>query len=261
MKLGLGVLTYNRPHLLDYSLRKLNLAFQEFGDRDFRNGIEKFCYIDKHVNGEYNTDVQEVATSSMIDFTDILTDESKQDTNGSIKILLDKCFENNDAVILIEEDIAVTEDFWFYVMAGIKKYEKNNNIFSLSACSNKADKYNIDEAVRELHKCHMHELFNVYGLVLFKRSYEKIRENWPNNPTIAYDTYVSEEIKRNRLGYNVRPNISRANNMGFYSARYMPGTDTNDSRYLWWKNNVQTKWNSDLFIQETNSDTKWEWPL
>jgi len=256
MKVGLLIIGNERPSLMQFVLRRLDLALKEWSRNDI--SFEPTIAFLNRSSGDNNEIMFDILDQSPITIDEIELVEVKLDYNNLIRQGLDKIFKDEaqvDAVVVIEDDVLVCDDFWYWMYGNLDHYKDNENVFCI--CSDNKDAKNINigmaqKGIRDIIKSHVMEKA---GWGIWRRSWEHINKNWPMHT--RFDKGISDLLVNSFKYKLIKPTVPRVTNIGFYN--YADTTNEfKDSRELelWYKNEF-VRWNSNLFMLEYSHTWNW----
>lgn len=200
---------YNRPEYLEQALAHLKKC----------RGIEDYLLLPQLEPGF--PEVQRLI--NYIDFmaVDFEVNAKRLDCANNTFAAFSRAFKESDYVILVESDILLAEDALEF-FEHCYRYKDDPAIFSICA-------YNREET-EEHYMLYRKQWFTPWGVALFKRTWDEVREKWDHGHSWA--GRLHKELRGDR--YEIRPRLSRSQNIGAHG-RFMPSAQ-------FWRENHHTPW-------------------
>lgn len=214
MKINIAISAYNRP---EYSRRSLAAILGAKGYSPEKYAI--YCSIDCDENGETNDEV--FSLYARHGFTHSIT-KKKLGCNYNVKRALDIAWEDNpDFVLLIEDDIIISDDALQYVEWAAKKYKddlsvrtvglwKSKNGWDFSKPLSKSEMFKINEQV----------WFTCWGWGTWGDRWKEMKDTWTtgnDSHKTSWDVVLYNHLKERK---EVVPSISRAYNCGEFGGTH-----------------------------------------
>ena len=214
MKINIAISAYNRP---EYSQRSLAAIF---GAKNFSlDKYQIFCVIDCYEDGSYNQDVLNVYTS--FGLTPIVVKE-KHGCNYTVKKALDLAWENKpDFVLMLEDDIIISDDALLYIEWAAEKYKNDLSVRTIGLWKSKNGwDFNRPLSKSELSKVHEQVWFTCWGWGTWASRWEEIFNTWTTGSD-SHDTSW-DVVMYSHLGdrKEITPSISRAYNCGEFNGTH-----------------------------------------
>jgi hypothetical protein len=174
MSIGIVIFAFNRPQLLEVSLKSLFKCHK----------INKFpvtIFVDGPRNNkdrELIAQTLEVIDRQKIDNLKLVISEKNKGLAQSVISGVSFVFESFDAVIVLEDDLIYSENFLEYMIISLEKYEKNYKVGSISG-------YSFDIGSSENNDNYFHPRPSSWGWGTWKDRWEKV--SWDLN---SYDTSI-----------------------------------------------------------------------
>lgn len=164
---------------------------------------------------------------------------SRLGCNKNIYTAIERGFEYNDQVIILEDDIVPTRDFINYFIWAFKNYKDKENVLGVSAYRMRKEKIPgkfLDKVVEK-------DAFTAWGWGLWKDSWNKIKkeevEIFFGDPHISWDYLLFNKFIK-ELKYNfILPIIGRTQNIGEIGT-FVPNPQ-------WQRENQYTPYNADSY--------------
>lgn len=141
-------------------------------------------------------------------------------------------------LVIIEDDLEVSEDFYSYMLAGTQVLDANKNLFCVSAWNDNGKPEFIDESSFANYKIHYSDFFPGLGWILKKSIWEEWRDKWPK---AYWDDWV-RGIDQRKDRSCLRPEVSRTQTFGkkgvsngqFFEKhlKYMKLADTSNKNFI-----------------------------
>lgn len=208
MKINIAISAYNRP---EYSQRSLAAIF---GAKGFSpNKYRIYCVMDCYQGGSYNREVYDVYKSFGI--IPVVLGE-KHGCNYTIKKALDLAWEDNpDFVLMVEDDIIISDDALMYIEWASEKYKDDNSVRTIGLWGHD-NGFSLDMQLTEKeHGMVMRQnYFTCWGWGTWANRWEEMSETWTtgnDSHDTSWDVIVSSHLG-DRV--EILPSISRAYNCG-----------------------------------------------
>lgn len=208
MEINIAISAFNRPEYTQRSLAAI------FGAKGFdRERYKIFAVMDCYVDGSYDMDVLKVFKDFNIGPFILPT---KHGCNYTIKKALDMAWEGNpDFVLMIEDDIIISDDALMYIEWASEKYKDDTSVRTVSLWKSK-DGWEFNGPLRksEFFRVSEQVWFTCWGWGTWKDRWEEISSTWTTGSD-HHDTSW-DVIMYSHLGSRkeVVPAISRAYNCG-----------------------------------------------
>ena len=206
MKINIAISAYNRP---EYSRRSIAAIFGAKGFSHEKHQI--FCAMDCHADGSFNQEV-----FNIYEFFGIIPDvaEQKRGCNYNVKRALELAWEDNpDFVLMIEDDIIISDDALQYIEWAADKYKNDHSVHTIGLWGHdKGPSLPISE--KDYGKAMRKNYFSCWGWGTWRDRWEEILATWTtggDHRETSWDVIIS-----NHLGEmdEILPAISRAYNCG-----------------------------------------------
>jgi hypothetical protein len=208
MKINIAISAYNRP---EYSRRSLAAIF---GAKGFSpNKYHIHCVMDCYQDGSYNREVYDVYKSFGV--IPVVVRE-KHGCNYTVKKALDLAWEDNpDFVLMLEDDIIISDDALQYLEWAAPQYQSDDSIRTIGLWGHKngwkpGAPFEKKEAFRVIRQ----NFFTCWGWGTWRNRWEEISANWTtgNDSTkTSWDVVLGESLGDKM---EILPSISRAYNCG-----------------------------------------------
>ena len=208
MKINIAISAYNRPEYLQRCIAAL------YGAKGFdKDKYHIYCAMDCYEDGTFNKDVLDVFFWFRL-VPDIA--KKKQGCNYTVKKALDMAWEDNpDFVLMIEDDIIISDDALMYIEWAAERYKddtitrtiglwKSKNGWNFNKPLPKSELFKIDEQV----------WFTCWGWGTWPDRWKEMSENWTtgdDSHDTSWDMIVYGHLNNRK---EVVPSISRAYNCG-----------------------------------------------
>jgi hypothetical protein len=241
MKINIAISAYNRP---EYSQRSLAALLGAKGYSLDKYKI--FCAMDCYENGDWNKEVYDVYTNFRIS---PFVAKQKQGCNYTVKKALELAWEDGpDFVLLIEDDVIISDDALLYIEWAAEKYKDDPSVRTIGLWGHNQG-YSIDTPLKESEhgKVIRQNYFTCWGWGTWRDRWEEMFDTWTtgdDSHNTSWDVIVS-----NHLGDRVEilPSISRAYNCGenggTHRGRAWPGIVASglidpDGQIEYWEYNI-----------------------
>lgn len=251
MNIAITITCYNRLYYLTKVLESINKSF------DFsKKRLPVYISVDY-----YDDTIRSFLKSNYKEMLSVVSINSpKLGCNQNTKKAILLGLNSHDAIIHLEDDTELAIDAIDYFIWAIEKYYNDKKIISVGGYSNiKKNIINKDD----IYKIDSHTNFICWGVCFWKHKINDILKHWPKKTEneqlqASWDTHLNELVFHN-LGYSqIRPTLSRIQNIGALNGTYSSlqakskGLDEEE----WHKNNHMTKFTSNHFISSlSNWDT------
>jgi hypothetical protein len=237
MKINIAISGYDRPEYLQRCIAAL------YGAKGFdKDKYHIYCAMDCYEDGSFNRDVLDVFFWFRL-VPNIA--ETKQGCNYTIKKALDMAWEDNpDFVLMLEDDIIISDDALMYVEWAAGQYKDDKSVRTIGLWGH--DKgYSLPNKLQEtdLGKVMKQNYFTCWGWGTWADRWEEMSSTW----TTGNDSHNTswDVIMSSHLGDRVEilPSISRAYNCGEFKGthrgRAWPGVTSSglidpDSTIKYW---------------------------
>jgi len=237
MKINIAISAYNRP---EYTQRSLAAIFGAKGFNKDRYKI--FAAMDRIDSGSFNMDVLKVFQDFGINPYIV---PSKYGCNYTIKAALELAWEDNpDFVLMIEDDIVISDDALVYIEWAAEKYKDDSSVRTIGLWGH--DKgYSLGNPLTEMEhgRVMRQNYFTCWGWGTWKDRWEEMFATWTTGDDrhdTSWDVIVSSHLGDRA---EILPSISRAYNCGelggTHRGRAWPGVvasgliDPDDSYDFW----------------------------
>jgi len=208
MKINIAISAYNRPEYLQRCIAALYKA----------KGFDKekyniFCAMDCNDDGSFSNDVLDVFFWFRL-VPDIA--KKKQGCNYTVKKALDMAWEDSpDFVLMLEDDIIISDDALIYIEWAAQKYKDDPSVRTIGLWGHD-NGYELGTPLseREHGKVMRQNYFTCWGWGTWRDRWEEMLATW----TTGNDSHETswDVIASSHLGDRVEilPSISRAYNCG-----------------------------------------------
>jgi hypothetical protein len=242
MKINIAISAYNRP---EYSRRSLAAIF---GAKGF--SVEKykiFCVIDCYEDGSYNQEVYDVyATFGIATFVV----KEKHGCNYTIKKALESAWKDGpDFVLMIEDDIIISDDAFEYIEWAAERYKDDPSVRTIGLWGHD-NQPSIPISPKDYGKVMRQNYFTCWGWGTWKDRWEEMNHTWTtgdDSHNTSWDVIVSSHLGER---VEILPVISRAyncgENNGTHRGRAWPGLVASglvdpDGEINYWEQSVPKK--------------------
>lgn len=209
MKINIAISAYNRP---EYSQRSIAAIFGAKGFTPEKYRI--FCAMDCHADGSYNKEVYNIYK-----FFGVLPDvaEKKRGCNYNVKQALELAWDDSpDFVIMIEDDIVISDDALEYIEWAAEKYKDDPSVRSIGLWGHDDGIGNPGSPVSEKDygMAMRQNYFTCWGWGTWRDRYDEMNETWTtgdDSHDTSWDVIVSSHLGER---VEILPAISRAYNCG-----------------------------------------------
>jgi len=206
MKINIAISAYNRP---EYSQRSIAAIFGAKGFNPQKYRI--FCAMDCHKDGSFNRDVYNI-----YEFFGIIPDvaEQKRGCNYNVKRALELAWEDNpDFVLMIEDDIIISDDSLQYIEWAADKYKNDHSVHTIGLWGHdKGPSLPVSE--KDYGKVMRQTYFTCWGWGTWKDRWKEMLATWTtgdDSHETSWDVIVSSHLGEM---VEILPAISRAYNCG-----------------------------------------------
>jgi glycosyltransferase involved in cell wall biosynthesis len=208
MKINIAISAYNRPEYLQRCIAAL------YGAKGFdKDKYHIYCAMDCYEDGSFNKDVLDVFFWFRL-VPDIA--KKKQGCNYTVKKALDMAWEDNpDFVLMLEDDIIISDDALMYVEWAAEQYKDDKSVRTIGLWGH--DKgYSLGTPIKEkdLGQVIKQNFFTCWGWGTWADRWEEISSKWTigNDSTkTSWDVVLGESLGDKM---EILPSISRAYNCG-----------------------------------------------
>lgn len=206
MKINIAISAYNRP---EYSQRSLAAIL---GAKGFsRNKFNIFCAIDCYADGSFNQEVFNVYYSCGIS---PIVATKKQGCNYTVKAALELAWRDEpDFVLMVEDDIVISDDALEYIEWAAKKYKEDNSVRTIGLWGHdKIPSLPISE--KDHGKVMRQNHFTCWGWGTWKDRWEEMLATWTtgsDHEKTSWDVVMSGCLNGRD---EILPTIPRAYNCG-----------------------------------------------
>jgi hypothetical protein len=208
MKINIAISAYNRP---EYSQRSLAALL---GAKGYSlNKYKIFCAMDCYENGDWNKEVYDVYTNFRIS---PFVAKQKQGCNYTVKKALELAWEDGpDFVLLIEDDIIISDDALMYIEWAAEKYKDDSSVRTIGLWGHD-NGYALGTPLTdgEHGKVMRQNYFTCWGWGTWKDRWEEMLTTWTtgdDSHDTSWDVIVSSHLGER---VEILPSISRAYNCG-----------------------------------------------
>jgi hypothetical protein len=241
MKINIAISAYNRP---EYTQRSLAAIFGAKGFSKDRYKI--FAAMDRIDSGSFNMDVLNVLQDFGINPYIV---PSKYGCNYTIKAALELAWEDNpDFVLMIEDDIIISDDALMYIEWAAEKYRDDHSVRTVGLWGHN-NGYSLGNPLTEGEhgRVMRQNYFTCWGWGTWKDRWEEMFATWTtgdDSHNTSWDVIVSSHLG-NRV--EILPSISRAYNCGEHGGthrgRAWPGIVASglidpDGQIEYWEYNI-----------------------
>lgn len=240
MKINIAISAYNRP---EYSQRSLASIFGAKGFSLDKYNI--FCAIDCHEDGSHNPMVRGVYESFGI--SPFIAKE-KHGCNYTVKKALDLAWEDKpDFVLMLEDDIIISDDALLYIEWAAEKYQSDDSVRTIGLWKSK-DGWDFDKPLTKstIFRADEQVWFTCWGWGTWRDRWQEMSDTWTTGSD-SHDTSWDVVLYSHLNGRKeVVPAISRAYNCGEFGGthrgRAWPGITSAglvdpDGPIKYWSNN------------------------
>lgn len=214
MKINIAISAYNRPEYLQRCIAAL------YGAKGFnKDKYNIFCAMDCHEDESFNNDVLDVFF-----FFRLVPDiaKKKQGCNYTVKKALELAWEDNpDFVLMIEDDIIISDDALMYIEWAAEKYKNDPSVRTIGLWKSKHG-WNFDAPLTRSLTFRIDEQnwFTCWGWGTWKDRWEEMFATWTTGDD-SHDTSW-DVVLYSHLGgrKEVVPAISRAYNCGDFNGTH-----------------------------------------
>lgn len=208
MKINIAISAYNRP---EYSRRSLAAIIGAKGFSPEKYSI--YCSIDCDANGEINPEVYNVYAS----YKGPLTLEKapiKLGCNYNVKAALELAWEDNpDFVLMIEDDIIISDDGLEYIEWAAERYKQDTSVRTIGLWGHN-NQPSLPLSSNDYGKAMRQNYFTCWGWGTWKDRWEEMLAKWTtgdDSHDTSWDVIVSSHLGERM---EILPAISRAYNCG-----------------------------------------------
>jgi GR25 family glycosyltransferase involved in LPS biosynthesis len=212
MKINIAISAYNRP---EYSQRSLAAIFGAKGFTPEKYRI--FCALDCYADGSFNQNVYNI-----YQFFGVIPDvaEQKRGCNYNVKKALELAWEDNpDFVLMIEDDIIISDDALQYIEWAAEKYKNDYSVHTIGLWGH--DKQpSLPVSQKEHGKVMRQNYFTCWGWGTWKDRWEEMLATWTtgdDSHETSWDVIVSSHLGEMD---EILPVVSRAYNCGEYGGTH-----------------------------------------
>ena len=214
MKINIAISAYNRP---EYSRRSLAAIIGAKGFSPEKYSI--YCSIDCDANGEINPEVYNVYAS----YKGPLTLEKapiKLGCNYNVKAALELAWEDNpDFVLMIEDDIIISDDALEYIEWAAERYKQDTSVRTIGLWGHN-NQPSLPLSSNDYGKAMRQNYFTCWGWGTWKDRWEEMLAKWTtgdDSHDTSWDVIVSSHLGER---VEILPAISRAYNCGEYGGTH-----------------------------------------
>ena len=211
MKINIAISAYNRP---EYSRRSLAAIMGAKGFSPEKYSI--YCSIDCDANGDINPEVYSIYASYSGPLT-LGTAPIKLGCNYNVKAALELAWEDNpDFVLMIEDDIVISDDALQYIEWAAGKYKDDPSVRTIGLWGHDDGIGNPGSPVSEKDygMAMRQNYFTCWGWGTWRDRYNEMNETWTtgdDSHDTSWDVIVSSHLGER---VEILPAISRAYNCG-----------------------------------------------
>ncbi len=240
MKINIAISAYNRP---EYSQRSIAAIFGAKGFTPQKYRI--FCAMDCYADGSFNQDVYNI-----YQFFGVIPDvaEQKRGCNYNVRRALELAWEDNpDFVLMIEDDIIISDDALQYIEWAAEKYKNDHSVWTIGLWKSKSGwDYDKPLAKSILSRIDKQVWFSCWGWGTWRDRWEEMLIKWTtggDSHDTSWDVVLYSHLGNRK---EVVPAISRAYNCGelngTHRGRAWPGVTAAglidpDGAINYWTNN------------------------
>ena len=206
MKINIAISAYNRP---EYSRRSIAAIFGAKGFSHEKHRI--FCAMDCNADGSFNQEV-----FNIYEFFGIVPDvaEQKRGCNYNVKRALELAWEDNpDFVLMIEDDIIISDDALQYIEWAARKYKNDHSVNTIGLWGHD-NKLSLPLSSKDYGKAMRKNYFSCWGWGTWKDRWEEMFATWTtgnDSHETSWDVVLSKHLGEMD---EILPAISRAYNCG-----------------------------------------------
>lgn len=199
------VFTYNRADFLDKTLLRVTAMIKDELDGDARFPL----YASQD---GYDPQVMSVLAKYEKELRSVIHHPQNMSLGNYGRLsqhflsTLTKLFDHYDQVIILEDDLEISRDFFGYISALLPVLRSDPALLCVSAWNDNGR----PDLVQDRTALHRTDVFPGYGWITTKRVFETLRPKWPIQ-------YWDEHLRRDegRQGRQcIRPEVSRVRNFG-----------------------------------------------
>lgn len=208
MKINIAISAYNRPEYLQRCISAL------YGAKGFsRQKYGVFCAMDCHEDGSINKDVLSVFMNHQL-VPDVA--ETKQGCNFTVKKALDLAWASRpDFVLMIEDDIIISDDALLYIEWAAETYKQDRSVRTIGLWGHDKGPSPSKVIPQEQYTTVMRQnYFTCWGWGTWPDRWAEINAKWTtggDSHETSWDVIVSQSLG-NRT--EILPSVSRAYNCG-----------------------------------------------
>lgn len=214
LKIGISLTCYKRFDYLYQVLKSLKQSIEYSKKKDLTLYVS-IDYFDEHI----------LNLIKKIDWISVryVINRPPVGCNKNTKYAMIMGLNYNDAIIHLEDDTALSLDAIDYFLENLEKYKDDPEVLCLGGYN---QTYTLNS--EDLHTTKKYEDFVCWGVGLWKHKSNTIINNWtpfldPYNTAESWDTYINNTLFKQGKFYQVRPLISRIQNIGALDGTYTPG--------------------------------------
>lgn len=242
MKINIAISAYNRPEYLQRCISAL------YGAKGFSSKkYSIFCAMDCYENGSFNQEVFDVFTSYNL-FPYIM--EEKSGCNYTIKKTLELAWDDNpDFVLMIEDDIIISDDALQYIEWAAEKYKNDPSVRTIGLWGHD-DQPSLPVSPKDHGKVMRQNYFTCWGWGTWKDRWEGMKATWTtgdDSHNTSWDVVMSSHLGER---VEILPAIARAYNCGenggTHRGRAWPGIVASglvdpDGEITYWEKEIEQK--------------------
>ena len=206
MKINIAISAYNRP---EYSQRSIAAIFGAKGFAPDKYRI--FCAIDCHADGSFNQEVYNI-----YQFFGVIPDvaEQKRGCNYNVRRALELAWEDNpDFVLMIEDDIIISDDALQYIEWAAEKYKDDYSVHTIGLWGHD-NQPSLPISPKDYGKVMRQNYFTCWGWGTWRDRWGEMFATWTtgsDHRDTSWDVVISKHLGEMD---EILPVISRAYNCG-----------------------------------------------
>lgn len=226
LSIGITLTCYKRADYLESVLDSL------------QNSIN-YCKINSSINLYVSIDYYDSLIPNIISNIDWINVKSLINNpsigcNANTKQAMLMGLNNHDAIIHLEDDTVLSKDALDFFLKTIDEYHDDNEIISISGYNKTENLKNVSlkNTIKQKH-------FTCWGCAFWKHKFDIFSSNWtPNcdakNSSSSWDTHLDQQIFQNNNYnfYQIKPEISRIQNIGAIDGTWVPSEQFHISNHL-----------------------------
>lgn len=153
--------------------------------------------------------------------------------NANTKQAILMSLNDNDATIHLEDDTVLTKDGISFFIKCLQEYHDDPTIISIAGYNrtNSLENADLSEVIKQKH-------FTCWGCAFWKHKFDIFNNNWTQdlnreNRSSSWDTHLDQNIfqKDNINFYQIKPAISRIQNIGAIDGTWVPSESFHESNH------------------------------